>query len=387
MTARDLDTLEALDRELLHLFVAGPGQGEGIAIALPGAGWVLVDGCTTGRDGDGLPLLKIVERWRASGDEPILAMVFTHPHQDHAGGFAELVEVLKPNAIALAGTDLFTHAKAAADIAKAAKAASDRRRLGAVHSAILAIHRWHEEHPGKLVALGQGAGLPVDGNSATVVARAPEAGLLTEFLTEPGVRERLKEEANHISIVLEIEHGSGRVVLTGDLPRYRSKGKAVVPSGWDHVLSVRAELGSHSALKIPHHGSAQALHPALMPTATAATRAWVVTPYNSSRLPKVAEMDGLPQLLAWQPSILLTGVPASKKVQAAEPAPGTVRLAQLASRISQQPVGEPFLDQGGIELTPGDALEPLDPVWAVAVDHAGAVVGRWRGRTALEVVP
>jgi len=40
-----------------------------------------------------------------------------------------------------------------------------------------------------------------------------------------------------------------------------------------------------------------------------------------------------------------------------------------------------------IELTPGDACEPLDPIWAVAVDSAGAVVGRWRGRAALEVVP
>jgi hypothetical protein len=97
-------------------------------------------------------------------------------------------------------------------------------------------------------------------------------------------------------------------------------------------------------------------------------------------------MDGLPSLLELQPSILLTGVPASKKVQASQPSPGVVRLAQLESRYASQPIGEPFLDTGGIELTPGDACEPLDPVWAVAIDPAGVVVGKWRGRAALEVV-
>lgn len=152
------------------------------------------------------------------------------------------------------------------------------------------------------------------------------------------------------------------------------------------MLSVRPDLGSHAALKVPHHGSAEALHPDLMPAAPA-ERAWVVTPYNSSRLPKVADMDALPWILSRQSSVLLTGVPASKTLQAAEPAPAIVRISQLRSRFALQPVGEPFMDSEGVELTPGDACAPLDPVWAVALDGAGAVVGRWRGRAAIEVVP
>jgi metallo-beta-lactamase superfamily protein len=384
VTAQDLEALGPLDRDLLHLFVAGPGQGEGVAVALPGAGWLLVDGCTTGTRGEGLPLLAIVERWRSSADEPILAMVLTHPHQDHAGGFAELIELLDPRTIALAGTDLLSAARTAFETTKAA---SDRGRIGAVHAAIVAIDRWEEDHPGKLVALHQGAALPMDGSPASVVTRSPEAQILAQFLAEPGVRKRLKEDANHISVVLEIEHGAARVVLTGDLPRYRTGTRTAVPSGWDQVLPVRPQLGNHVALKVPHHGSADALHPDLMPAAGADTRAWIVTPYNSSRLPRAVDLDGLPQLLDWLPSILLTGVPVSKKVQAAAPTPGTVRIAQLVSRYAGQRVGEPFIDAGGIELTPGDACEPLDPIWAVAVDSAGTLVGRWRGRTALEVVP
>lgn len=383
MTVEALDVLHTLDRELLHVFVAGPGQGEGIAVALPGSGWLLVDGCTTGADGSGLPLLEIVKRWRASAEEPILAMVLTHPHQDHAGGFARLVEELEPRTIGLAGEDLHQHAKAAFE---STRTTSDRLRTGAVYAALLAIDRWCEDHPGKLVALQQGTELSLPGSASSVVVRGPEPELLARFLSEPGVRKRLKEEANHISVVLEIEFGAARVILSGDLPRYRTGTRAAVPSGWDQVLSVRPELGSHAVLKIPHHGSAEAMHPDLMAAVAPTERAWAVTPHNSSRLPKLARMDGLPLLLTWQPSILLTGVPVSKKVQAVAPAPGTVRLSQLVSRLPLQVIGEPFLDTGGEELTPGDAHEPLDPIWAVAVNRAGAVVNRWRGRAALEVL-
>lgn len=383
MTAPDIDSLETLNRELLYLFVAGPGQGEGIAVALPGAGWLLVDGCTTGMTRSGLPLLEIIERWRASNDDPVVAMVLTHPHQDHAGGFAELVEALDPCAIGLAG-DLLSAAKPAFETTRSA---SDRLRSGAVRAALQAIERWQVEHAREILALHQGVTLPVAGSPANVIARAPEAGLLTRFLREPGVRQRLKEQANHVSIVLEIEYGDSRVVLTGDLPRYHTGSRTAVASGWDQVLSVRSELGDHSALKVPHHGSADAIHPGLMPAAASDERAWIVTPYNSSRLPKVANMDSLPLLLRWQPSILLTGVPVSKKLQAEQPPPGIVSVSRLASRLSSQRVGEPFLDAGGVELTPGDACEPLDPVWAIAIDRTGAVAGRWRGRAALEVVP
>jgi hypothetical protein len=67
---RRLDELGQLDRSLLHLFVAGPGYGEAVAVALPERGWLLVDGCSV--DDDGLPLRSILERWRGkSGDDPI----------------------------------------------------------------------------------------------------------------------------------------------------------------------------------------------------------------------------------------------------------------------------------------------------------------------------
>ena len=102
--SRLLRELDKLDRSLLHVFVAGPGFGEGIAIALPEKGWILVDGCRTGgRAGQDLPLLAILRRWRRSDDEPIEWMLFTHPHEDHADGFAEVVDALTPVRIGMMG--------------------------------------------------------------------------------------------------------------------------------------------------------------------------------------------------------------------------------------------------------------------------------------------
>jgi glyoxylase-like metal-dependent hydrolase (beta-lactamase superfamily II) len=82
-----------LDRSLIHVFVAGPGYGEGIAVALPDRGWLVLDGCriSNGR----LPLLAILEQWR-SGDEPVDALLLTHPHSDHAFGIREVIETTAP---------------------------------------------------------------------------------------------------------------------------------------------------------------------------------------------------------------------------------------------------------------------------------------------------
>lgn len=376
--ALDLGSLNALDREHLHVFVAGPGKGEGIAVALPGEGWLLVDGCTTA-DGK-IPLEEIVTRFRASDDEPVLAMVLTHPHDDHAGGFAELIDSLRPRTIALAGLGS----------GKPDLRAEVRRHLrtGSVLAAYVAIERWEESHPGAVISLHEGLEIPIPEGRASVVARAPDAwGLEAAFARWS------RDLANHVSIVLELEFGATRVVLSGDLPRYVTGTTSPVATGWDLVMARRPELGEHTALKIPHHGSAAATHPSLMralPNGAKDERAWIVTPYNSSRLPRVADLDGLPQILSWKPCVLLTAVPASKAVQAVEKneeSPGLVKLEQLVSRVALQPTGHQFLDSAGVDVTPGDAVDPMDPIWCVAMDNEARLVGRWRGQAALELIP
>lgn len=377
--AGSLDALERLDRDHLHVFVAGPGLGEGVAVALPESGWLLVDGCTTGTDGRGLPLEAIVTRFRASADEPVVAMVLTHPHEDHVGGFAELIDALRPRVIGLLAWESPRRGALRALRSRPAST-TDRLRQGSVLRALSAVDRWAEEHPGKLLALCDGVPVPVAPSPAKVIARAPHEDEVVVFVTTEKLQGGYCRDTNRISIVLEVEHGAARLVLGSDLPR-------TAWGGWDRTMADHPHLGAHAVLKIPHHGSAEAMHPGLMPVRSAEQRAWAVTPYNRSRLPRVAELDGLPSLLEREPSILLTAMPASKRVQARVPQPGTVSLGQLASRMALQPTGTSFLDGAGVEVTPRDDLEPLDPVWCVAVDRTANIVGRWRGRVALEVVP
>lgn len=97
MASLTLDALAVpLDRSLLHVFVAGPGYGEGIAVALPHSGWIVLDGCrvSTGH----LPILSILDRWR-SPTEPVDALLLTHPHTDHAFGIRETIEGTAPRRI------------------------------------------------------------------------------------------------------------------------------------------------------------------------------------------------------------------------------------------------------------------------------------------------
>lgn len=62
----------ALGGNDLAVFVAGPGLGEGVAVALPGGGWLLIDGCRAGGAvGDDAPLLAIWKTWRRDAGDSV----------------------------------------------------------------------------------------------------------------------------------------------------------------------------------------------------------------------------------------------------------------------------------------------------------------------------
>ena len=93
-----------LGRDDLAVFVAGPGLGEGVAVALPGGGWILIDGCRTGGNvGEDVPLRPIWSTWRRDAADTVKWMLLTHPHGDHVLGFAEVVDAVQPENIGMAG--------------------------------------------------------------------------------------------------------------------------------------------------------------------------------------------------------------------------------------------------------------------------------------------
>ena len=383
-----LASLKMLDRRWLHLFVCGPGVGEGLALALPGSGWVFVDSCKIEEQ---LPQKLLLEQYRSSGDVDLLhAMVLTHPHQDHASGFAELVDVLVPEAIAATGNPPpkyhLVEAVQALLSSVSPQVTSAQTPAATVRAAARAIKEWERRTGRQLLPLRDGEAISTGTSPASIACRAPSGADITSLLGPPPSI-HLRKNANHLSAVLEVIFGQTRVVLGGDLPRYESlKGKAVpVASGWDAVLARHPQLAGHVGLKVPHHASTYALHPDLVSPAASNARAWYVTPYRSAGLPRTGSGEGLAQLLAAEPAVHVTAPPASCERKGWVP-PSVVTLQQLHTEAAMAPTGDPLLDRG-TEIRGSGPKAPLDNIWCVAFDDTGQVVGRWRGPQAFEVSP
>lgn len=306
--APPLDELASLEADLCYLFVAGPGYGEGIALAFPGRGWLLVDGCSLATRPRKLPLAAILDRSGRGDDDPVLGMVLTHPHQDHVGGFVDILHREQPGFVALTGLPPNRH------IAREVEALADVRRHGST-----------------------------------------------------------------VSVVLDVALGDSSLVLGADLPA--TEGGSRVDTGWHRVLEDYPELAAHAAAKIPHHGSREALHHAFL--AGEGSKAWVLTPFNSSSLPRTDDDDGLDILLEHQDSIMLTAQSLSKAYQAAWD-DGRVTRPELAVQTSALRADGLF-DAGDTILRAGTAKGPLDAVWTLAFDAHGAPVGRGCGPAAREV--
>jgi hypothetical protein len=377
VSAEALDELGDLESELLYVFVAGPGLGEAIAVRLPSAGWILVDGCLTPLKGGSrtptkAPLLAILDRWQAD-DERVLLACLTHPHEDHAHGMPEVLDRARPDRVAVSASTpraLLEQAQRCDAIAAEALATSDRLRASAVVSAYQAMVR-HLERGARWIPLRDGRPV-VRTAGGSVTPRAPTKHAVREAEREA----RQSPKANEVSAVLEIRWEKAFVVLGGDL---ECRGL----DGWDQVMQRHPKLARHAGLKVPHHGSSGALHPSLIAPARR-ERAWFVTPFNRQGLPRCGPGEGLAQLCTAEASILLTALPVGVRAQPPLPANGVVDLARMQALVEPLRTGNSFVD-GATAIGPGRASAPLDPCWCVAIDAEGRVAGRWRGSIALEV--
>ena len=373
-----LEGLTVLDPRQLYLFVFGPGRGEALAVRLPEIGWLLVDCCRVkALDGSSvLPQQTLVERFPA----PIAGALLTHPHDDHVDGFADLITALSPDRIMVSGGNPPAQHLLHAVEARLAAAVGTRESVVArqVKAAAIAIRQWEVRRGRTVTPLSTGTTLWPSPSS--VVGRAPDMTAAGPLLQSG----RLADRANELSVVLEIQRGATRVVLGGDLPTVTTSRTAPVPiaSGWWLVMQQRPELGSHAALKVPHHASWAAMHLSLMRPFADRRRAWLVTPLHNGRnhLPSLSPNDGLDLLHLVEPSVMVTREP---RVPAG---PQTWSLGALRAAIPPPQTGMPFVKRA-LVLAPAAPIGPLDATWAVALDETGSVTARYRGAAAFDVVP
>lgn len=372
---RSLADLRELDPSRLHVFVAGPGRGEAVALALPHDGWVFVDGCRACQRGhaDSYVLPDLRASW--GPERPVRAMVLTHPHQDHAWGFAARVEEMRPERIGVVGPADPRAAVARQVDALAARSAmstSSRLRSGAVLEAARAILSFAEEG-GALVGLHDGAELLSRTPGARITARSPTLA----WMAEADLGALAVADANSLSTVLEVAFGRTRIVLGGDLPNRGHGG-----TGWEALLPGHRQLLDHHGFKLAHHGSAGSQHPDLLAVGRGDGRAWWLTPYSPSTLPGV-DGDGLSRLVHAQSPLMLTAAPVSQEMQRAVE-DGRVVPAEVAAFVAEARSAARFRPQDE-NLHVDRGLQPLDALWCTSFDDEGRVTARHRGRVALEV--
>jgi len=203
----------------LHVTVLDIGQGDSILLQGADGGRMLID---TGPDPD--LLMTRLDARIPSWDRRIDVVLLTHPHEDHVGGLALLLERYRVGSVLETGM-----------VGRGPGDAAYRREMV------------REQRTSTIVAAGDrlmldGARLDVDWPPPdSVPPLAPDDG----------------KKVNDESIVLELHYGSRTMLFTGDAeeeidPQLLTRGLA-------------AHLGGHvDVLKVAHHGSGTATTNALL---------------------------------------------------------------------------------------------------------------------------
>ncbi|MCA9572754.1 MAG: MBL fold metallo-hydrolase, partial [Myxococcales bacterium] len=327
---------------------------------------------------DDLPILQLLRRFR-DGEERVTLMVLTHPHEDHADGFGHLVTELDPEWIGVTSANPpapSLQAQVEAAMKATAADSGQEGRLRSVEAAFKAIAAWRERHQREVTPLHDGVAIAL--GATTVSVRSPTVDTIAALTADgwPAARPR----ANELSSVLELTFGATRLLFGGDLPHTR--GGRVLDQGWKGTLGRHPHLEGGAGLKVPHHGSREALFAPMLD----AWGSWWVTPFARQRLPRGGAKEGMAGMLAHHSPVQVTALPTRKAEQHHVPPPARLTLSEWTQVFDASDLNDAFA-RLAVETGPARGAGPLDAVWAASFDDQGRCVARWRGRVALDVVP
>lgn len=327
----------ALRPDLLYLFVIGPCTGETVMIRVPPDQWMIIDSFKCGRPSRAAAT-SVIERF--GGNVAVVAL--THPHGDHFAGVVDLIDIHNPIVLACvhprdSGLAGGVPTDAIALLKQGAKAAYTR------------IWDEWERSAGRQWATFRNTWRNL-GNNARVTSLHP---------VRPLTPANWSVDLNAISSAMLLEWHDVRLLLGADVPN----------SEWPGIAAAFVALGNHSAMKVPHHGSREAIHPAFGNGLR--TRFWVVTPFERQDLPRSKDttvtglVEGIASILSYVDEIKLTALPYRHDREADSPC----RTTRPQVRDNVLPVRD--TNETRTLLASNNAL---DRHVIVGFDHTGAVV-------------
>jgi len=286
--------LPALEPDSLTLFAFGPGYGELVIVRAPPNEWLVIDGCAVGKRGYAT---SVLDHYQA---QPRI-IVLTHPHDDHCRGLVDLLDLATPRGredqwprIGLVAPVGPSQSRGGGFVAR-----ETWRVIEAVESRWRSLPRcrW-EMYSGDSEPLGE----------ATIRVLSPEASARKDQLARWNRGERF--DKNILSTAFLIEWRGRRLVLGSDL--------VDGARGWSYCLGVDATLPDHDVLKVPHHGSDEALHEALFRAqARVDMPLRVVTPFLKGDvvLPRFSQGEGIARIHTEAGTVYVTGLPRAPEMQ------------------------------------------------------------------------
>jgi hypothetical protein len=284
-----LPSLEWQDVDGLRVIVFGPGYGESIILGTRRSGWIVIDSLSADDD-DGHsvnPALTLLDDVSTGWE----LLMLTHPHADHAGGMAQLVN--QPGSGIVACVQRFQPVvrdwdqspDMGEDPAVTVREGPKEMALKAITSAwarLPAARQW-------------------DPPATDVPIRLADVELRCLWPTDKAVDAFADDDdANTISTAMIVRWGGVQLLLGAD----------VLAAQWKQIEDQVGPdvLKAHGLMKVPHHGSKGAIVEAL--GVCPGDRLWVVTPWNRGRgLPRFEEKQGVARLHQQYECLHLSSLP------------------------------------------------------------------------------
>jgi beta-lactamase superfamily II metal-dependent hydrolase len=370
-----LPTTQQLAAAPLSIAVFGPGFGESILLRAEAEPpqWAVIDSARRQRRRSGFN--PALETLMVANAQPSL-VILTHPHRDHTAGLSDVIEYAVTGAVAGAVEPLLQPPSPYAVMEDPDdEAAQTRSQTRLAH---IAIRRgWESGRLTKWAMRHESAVQTFAGWKLTVLG--PAQSEIDAAMAAMGAGG--EPNLNDLSAALLVEKNGVRVVLAADGEK----------AAWEAVDARIApdNLRNTRPIKVPHHGSRDAIHHVLIDCTTLDEgRPQAVTPFPSSgRLPRFEPDQGADLLLRAAGALLITALPVDLVPLAEAVAISQVRAAMTDVAFGADPEFVVREERPGSTETL--AAQPRDPAeaWVLLGIHLDGRIDVTLGEHAVRLTP